>query len=131
MYQFGKASKAKLATIHPDLQKILSAAIKHIDFTIVEGMRTLETQKEYVRIGRSKTLNSKHLEQDDGYSHAVDVAPWPIDWDNRERFIYLQGIIKGIACEMGIDIRSGIDWDGDGDITDTSFFDGPHIELKR
>jgi hypothetical protein len=61
----------------------------------------------------------------------VDAAPYPIDWNNTERFAYMQGLIKGIAMAKGIKIRSGIDWDGDGDITDHSFMDYPHFELDE
>jgi len=62
-------------------------------------------------------------------SVAVDIAPYPIDWNNIERFAQLGGIIKGIAHTKGVKIRCGFDWDCDGDITDHSFMDWPHIEL--
>lgn len=136
-YRYSKASKAKLATCHPDIQKIYNEAIKLIDLTILEGVRTKEQQEEYVRTGKSKTMHSKHLKQIDGTSHAVDAAPYPINWSNRERFAYYQGIIRGLAHMMHAHgeiehvTRSGIDWDSDGELTDHSFFDGPHVELKK
>lgn len=130
MYKFSKKSLERLNTCHPDLQRICRELIKIMDVTILEGIRTKEQQLEYFRIGRSKTKNSKHLKQQDGYSHAVDLAPWPIDWNDRERFIYMQGMIRGIAQQLGIEVRSGIDWDSDGNIKDHNFFDGPHIELR-
>jgi len=130
MYKFGKKSKEKLATIHPDLQRICNELIKIMDVTVLEGVRTKDRQEELVSMGMSKTMNSKHLAQDDNYSHAVDLAPFPIEWKDRERFIYMQGMIRGIAQQLGIEIRSGIDWDSDGVIKDHSFFDGPHVELK-
>lgn len=130
MYKFSKRSLNILKTCHPDLQKICYELIKIMDVTVIEGVRSIEKQKEYVRTGKSKTMNSKHLEQTDKFSHAVDLAPYPIDWSDRERFIYMQGIIKGIAQQLGIKIRSGIDWDSDGVIKDHTFFDGPHIELR-
>ena len=129
MPKFSKKSKDLLSKAHPDLQIIYNELIKIMDVTILETLRTKETQEEYVRTGKSKTMKSKHLEQDDGFSHAVDAAPWPIDWNDRERFVYMQGMIRGIAHAKGIKVRSGIDWDSDGQIKDHTFFDGPHTEL--
>jgi len=129
MYKFGKRSQQKLSTCHPDIQRICNELIKIMDVSVLEGIRTQERQQELVDTGMSKTMNSKHLDQGDGYSHAVDLAPYPIDWNDRERFIYMQGMIRGIAQQLGIKVRSGIDWDSDGNIKDHSFFDGPHFEL--
>jgi peptidoglycan L-alanyl-D-glutamate endopeptidase CwlK len=135
-FKYSSKSLAKLNTCHPDLQKILKKAIKHYDITILEGIRTKERQEELVRTGMSKTMNSKHLDQGDGYSHAVDCALWPIDWNDRDRFVFLQGYLKGLADQMKESgeithtLRLGVDWDGDGNIKEHSFFDGPHIELS-
>lgn len=126
----------RLKTCHPDLQKILMEAIKYYDVTIIEGIRTKERQEELVRTGMSKTMNSMHLDQGDGYSHAVDCAIWPIDWKDRERFVLLQGFLKGIAVmlkkngEITHNLRLGTDWDNDGNIKEHSFFDGPHVEIR-
>ena len=130
MYKFSSKSKAKLNTCHPDIVKICNELIKMMDVTVLEGVRTKEQQEEYVRTGKSKTLNSKHLKQADGYSHAVDLAPYPIDWNDGQRFAYMQGMIRGIAQQLGIKVRSGIDWDVDGETKDHTFFDGPHFEIK-
>lgn len=134
-YKYGVKSLERLKTVHPDLQKILNIAIKNYDITILEGVRTKERQEELFKAGKSKTLESKHLKQKDGYSHAVDCALTPVNWEDRERFVLLQGYLRGIADalyesgEIKHKIRMGIDWDGDGDIKEHSFFDGPHIEL--
>ena len=130
-YRYSSKSAATLATCHPDIQKVFNEAIKHWDITILEGIRTKEKQEEYFRTGRSKTMKSKHLDQGDGYSHAIDAVPYPIDWENRERFILFAGKIIGLAKAMGVDLISGIDWDDDGDISDHTFFDSPHFELKK
>jgi len=131
MYKFSKKSLEKLHTCHPDLRRIANELIKIMDVTVVEGVRSFETQKEYVRTGKSKTLDSKHLEQDDGHSHALDMVPYPVDYSDTLRFAYMQGIIRGIAHSMDIKVRSGIDWDSDGEIKDHTFFDGPHMELDE
>ena len=134
-FNYSSTSQSKLNSCHPDIQKLLNKAIKHYDITILEGVRSVERQTELVRTGKSKTMKSKHLEQDDGYSHAVDCALYPIDWNDRERFVFLQGYIKGLADamyesgEISHKLRLGVDWDNDGNIKEHSFFDGPHIEL--
>lgn len=137
MYKYGKKSQEHLATLHPDLQKILNIAIKYYDITILEGVRDIERQKELVRTGMSKTMDSKHLKQADGYSHAVDCAIHPIDWSDRERFVLLQGFLKGVSDmlydqgQISHRLRLGVDWDNDGNIKEHSFFDGPHVELVK
>lgn len=130
-YKYSKRSQARLATCHPDLQRLLNEAIKHYDITILEGVRSVERQKELVADGKSKTMNSRHLPDENGYSNAVDCALYPINWNDRERFVLLQGFLNGLAKGMGIELRLGVDWDMDGNIKEHSFFDGPHIELAR
>lgn len=130
MPKFSQRSKDRLKGVHPKLVDVLNTAIQHVDFTVLEGLRTVERQEELVADGKSKTMNSKHLMQHDNFGHAVDVAPWPIDWNDRERFILLAGILRGIAISKGFDLRLGVDWDGDLDVKEHSFFDGPHLELK-
>jgi hypothetical protein len=135
MYRYSKTSQAKLATVHPDLQRLFNEAIKHLDIKILEGARSFQTQRAYFESGASSTMNSKHLIQSDGYSHAVDSAPWPINWNTKdtrvagEWYLYA-GFLKGLAQGMGIEIRIGADWDGDFDIHDQKFDDLVHIELK-
>lgn len=134
MPKFGSRSKRRLEGVHPDLVEVLNEAIKYVDFTILEGVRSTDRQQELFDDGKSKTLNSKHLEQDDGYGHAVDLALYHKDrpnvrWDDRDGFVALAFFIKGIATQMGIKIRLGVDWDGDFNIGEHSFFDGPHMEI--
>lgn len=131
MYRFSKRSLQKLGTVHPDMQKVVMRVMEMqvMDFTILEGVRTMERQEQLVRDGKSKTFNSKHLEQDDGYSHAVDIAPWPIDWKDSTRFYILNGLMRAAAHEEGVKIRTGADWDRDGLTKDQSFHDLPHYEL--
>jgi len=130
MYSFGKRSKANLETCHDDIQDILAEAIKVVDFTVLCGHRGRAEQDKAFHEGRSKLKypQSKHNKSP---SLAVDIAPYPIDWQNKERFYYLMGIIKGIAHTKRIEIRSGCDWDNNGDITDQTFNDLPHFEILK
>lgn len=126
---YSVASREKLNTVHPDLRAIFELANKHWAHTIVYGARTPAEQKILVETGFSKTLNSKHLIQPDGFAHAVDAVPDPIDWKDRERILYFAGFILGIAAARGIAIRHGGDWNQNRQVKDESFFDGAHFEL--
>ena len=137
MPEFSSRSRSRLSTCHPDLRFLFNAVVKRWDCTILEGVRDLATQEEYVRTGKSKTMNSLHLLQADGWSHAVDVAPYPVDWQDAKGFALFAGKVLGMAelyYEQGLikhRIRSGVDWDGDGNVREHSFFDGPHFELVK
>ena len=142
MPKFGKKSKSLLEQVHPDLQLVLNTAIDIIDFTILDStIRTLEQQKQFVKEGKSKTLNSKHLKKfvakyNKEYSFAVDCCPYPIDWNDRERFCLMAGIILGVAKVLKDEglIKSNIVWGGDwnknGITKDEKFSDCPHFEIK-
>jgi hypothetical protein len=127
-YRFGKSSQKQLETCHPIIQEILNEAIEYIDFSVLCGHRNKKAQTKAFNDGNSK-VQYPDSEHNSLPSLAADVAPYPIDWDNLVRFAYLMGVIKGIAHEKGYKIRTGIDWDNDGDITDHNFMDYPHFEL--
>ena len=124
MYSFGKRSRERLAECDPKLQEIMNEVIKIMDISILCGYRTKKDQEEAFEKGHSKLQypESKHNSKP---SKAVDIAPWDngIDWNNKESFHELAGIIKGIAHMKGIKIK----WGGDFN----SFFDGPHFELDE
>lgn len=127
---FGEASKAKLATCHPDLQKVLNEAIKHVNFSVTCGHRGQAEQDKAFAEGKSqiKFPSGKHNKLP---SLAVDVAPYPCDWNDECAFIWLNGFICGVAANMGINLRSGVDWDGDLNVKEHSLIDGPHVEIKE
>jgi len=124
MPSFSKQSLARLNSTDERLVRVFTEVVKHFDCTILEGKRTVDRQKMLVQQGKSKTMNSKHLTGD-----AVDVAPYPIDWNDRERFTYFAGYVMGIAAKMGIKLRWGGDWDRDTQVKDNSFDDLPHFEI--
>lgn len=119
-YSLGERSKKNLEGVHPDLVKVVERAIKltEQDFTVIEGLRTVERQRELLKQGFTKTMNSRHLT-----GHAVDIAPYPINWDNRDRFIEVSKFVKQAAKELGVAIVWGGDWKGSWDM--------PHYELDR
>ena len=125
MPRFGKRSKQRLKGVETKLVNVLNELIKIMDVTIIEGLRTQERQDELVAKGASKTRYSKHIQ-----GKAVDLAPYPIDWEDRERFHYMGGMVRGIAQELNVPVRWGGDWDSDGEIKDNSFDDLVHVEIK-
>ena len=125
---FSRLSRERLGTCDPRLQEILREAIRYTDFTVLVGHRGKEDQERAKADGFSKVgwPRSKHNHRP---SLAVDVAPYPIDWKNRERFYYLGGVLMGIALEKGFACRYGGDWNRNGEIRDESFHDLGHLEL--
>lgn len=118
MYRLGNKSKSKLQGVHPDLVAVVEKAIQltEQDFTVLEGLRSIDRQEELVATGKSKTMNSRHLT-----GHAVDLAPWPISWD-WEKFYPIADAMKEAAEDLGVEIEWGGDW--------KSFPDGPHFQLS-
>ena len=124
MYKFGKRSRERLKGVDTRLINVLNEMIKMMDVTIIEGVRTKERQAKLLKQGATKVKYSKHME-----GKAVDLAPYPIDWKNRDGFYYMGGMIRGIAKQLGLNIRFGGDWDSDGDTKDNSFDDLVHVEI--
>jgi len=127
MPQFGRRSKEQLSSCHSDLQRLFNEVIKHYDCTILEGYRSNENQLKAFNAGKSRIKSGgKHNQSP---SLAADVAPWPIDWKDKDRFYHFAGIVQGIAKMLNIKIRWGGDWDSDNDLKDQTLYDLPHFEL--
>lgn len=119
-FTLGEKSRANLKAVHHDLVRVVERAIQisEIDFTVLEGVRTIERQKELVAKGVSKTMKSRHLT-----GHAVDLGAidgGKVAW-NWPLYEKLAKAMKTAARELGIKIEWGGDWE--------SFKDGPHFQL--
>ena len=125
MPRFGRRSKERLKGVDVKLINVLNELVKIMDVTVIEGLRSQERQNELVAKGASKTKYSKHIQ-----GKAVDLAPYPIDWEDRERFHYMGGMVRGIGQQLNVNIRWGGDWDSDGETKDNSFDDLVHVEIK-
>ena len=119
-YKLGTRSLQNLSGVHPDLVAVVKLAISitEQDFTVIEGIRNINRQRELVKAGKSTTMNSRHIT-----GHAVDMVPWPVDWNDLERFEVMSEAMKQAAEELDIPIVWGGDW--------KSFYDAPHFELDR
>lgn len=116
----GSRSIKRLANVHPDLVRVVRAAAmqSNLDFCVLEGLRTLDRQKELLAQGATTTLKSRHLT-----GHAVDLAAMSggeIRWD-WPLYHKLAVIIKAAAAAEKVKIEWGGDW--------RKFKDGPHWQL--
>ena len=130
MPRFSTKSRSKLHTCDNRLVDLFNEVVKGFDCTIIEGHRGKKAQNEAFNKGNSKVRfpNGKHNQSP---SVAVDVAPYPIDWSDRDRFHYFSGYVLGIASQMGLKIRWGGDWDMDTKTKDNKFDDLVHFEIKE
>ena len=116
----GQRSLSRLEGVHPDLVRVVkkAALLSDLDFTVLEGLRTVERQKQLVNQGASRTMNSRHIT-----GHAVDLAPmiggevswaWP-------QYHRLAKIVMSAAADEKVPLVWGGSW--------RTFKDGPHWEL--
>ena len=133
MPKFSQSSKDKLNTCHKDLQTIFNEVVKHFDCTIICGHRTEDKQNAAYKKGFSKVKypNSRHNSLP---SMAADVIPWPISWSDHDRMRYFAGYVMGIARmlkgHITHEVRWGGDWDRDTELSDNTFQDLVHFELR-
>lgn len=162
-YGLGQRSLARLEGVHPVLIAVVKRAIELTtqDFTVFEGVRTLDRQKKLMASGASKTLNSMHIVSADRLGigkglvgHAVDLVPW-IDGQARWEWGAIYPIayaMRRAAVEQGI--ADHLNWGGIwdrwmSDLPGTEagiklgvsqyaarhpgpdFLDGPHFQLGR
>ena len=125
MPRFGKRSKERLKGVDAKLVNVLNELIKIMDVTIIEGLRSKERQSELLEKGATKVKYSRHMS-----GKAVDLAPYPVDWEDRERFYYFAGIVLGISRNLFVPIRWGGDWDMDHNFKDQTFDDLCHFEIS-
>jgi len=138
MPRFGRKSKERLESCHDDLQALFNTVICSIDCSVLCGHRGKEEQNKAVAEGRSKAEypNGRHNRKP---SHAIDVSPYPVDWNDLDRFYYFAGFVLATANflkdlgEISHNIRWGGNWRGFNngviDFSKNTFDDLPHFEL--
>jgi peptidoglycan LD-endopeptidase CwlK len=148
-FHLGASSLKRLEGVHESLVRVVkrAIAISPIDFTVLEGLRSLERQKQLKASGASKTLDSRHIT-----GHAVDIAPivdgkvswhWPL-------YFVLAKATRDAARIEGVPLEWGGCWDRQlNALSDdieaecngyaararasgkSPFLDGPHFQLPR
>lgn len=147
-FRYSKASLDRLSKVHPDMQRVAMLAIQlsEVDFSITQGLRTLEEQRRlygkgrtgaqcraagvperYASPGEKKvtwTMKSNHLS-----GNAIDVAPFvngKLEYDDSGKLGLWPKIAKAFkeaAARLDVSIEWGGDWKGT--------VDRPHFELVR
>ena len=116
-FMLSQASKSELQYVFPTLRNCVELAIQYttIDFRVLEGLRSVEAQRKAVASGNSRTMNSKHLKQSDGFAHAVDLVVLTdnkVDW-TFSLYANIALAMDKAATELGIagHVRWGCAWD--------------------
>lgn len=122
MYKFSERSLRNLKGVDEKLINLMIEvlSISLHDFGITEGLRTREKQKEYVRAGKSQTMDSYHLK-----GKAVDIVVYKdkkVTWDLKY-YKEIADMVKKIAVEKGLKITWGGDW--------KTLVDGPHFQIEN
>ena len=120
MPTLGSRSVIRLKGVHPDLVKVVQHAIEisEVDFTVLEGLRSIERQQALVKAGASQTLKSRHLT-----GHAVDLGAWvddQVDW-SWPLYSKIAKAMETASKQVGVPTEWGGNW--------TKFKDGPHFQL--
>jgi peptidoglycan L-alanyl-D-glutamate endopeptidase CwlK len=122
VYKFSNRSLNNLKGVDMKLVDLMTEVLQKspYDFGITEGLRTIEKQKEYVRTGKSQTMNSYHLK-----GKAVDIVVYKdgeVTWDLKY-YKEIADLVKRIAAEKGLKITWGGDW--------KTLVDGPHFQIEN
>lgn len=153
-FTLGAKSLGELRGVRPDLVKVVGRAIQitEQDFSVHDGLRTIEEQREYVKRGVSKTMNSMHMKQADGFGYAVDLVPYvngKLRWE-WEPIYHIAAAVRAAAEELAVNIVWGGVWDrnlndlpmGPMNLKQAvatyckrhpgpDFIDGPHFQLGK
>lgn len=129
-FKLSARSQSKLIGVRKPLVELVNRAleISEADFAVIEGLRSIEKQKENVRNGVSQTMKSKHLT-----GQAIDILPSSIKpgmkWELHHFYPVLDAFYRA-GEEQGVMLRFGINWKNDPSLPiETKFIDAPHIEL--
>lgn len=146
-FTLSSTSLKRLEGVDKRLVEVVKLALEKSkqDFVVVEGLRTMERQRELVKKGASMTMNSKHLT-----GHAVDLAPLvkgKVSW-NWNYFYAIAEAMRDAAEALDITVVWGGIWKPLNMTTSPAvtlvedymttcretgkkaFLDGPHFELR-
>ena len=154
MFKLSNRSLEKLEGVNPVLVDTVKRAIQlsKVDFGVIYGVRSLAEQEKLYKAGRSQTMKSRHLIQEDGTSHAVDLMAYDGSNPSWDIVMYddIADAMKAAAKETGAKICWGASWHieditkWDGTMEEAMnayvdlrrgqgrrpFIDGPHFQLN-
>lgn len=120
-FKLSQRSLDKMIGVNPKLVEVVKLAITKspLDFSISEGLRTVERQKELVAQKKSQTMKSRHI-----VGEAVDICvliDGKANWDF-ENYRIVADVFKDCAAELGVKITWGGEW--------VTLKDGPHFQIE-
>ena len=158
MFTLSNRSLQRLKGVNQVLVDITLLAIQKtkVDFGVTTGVRTIHTQQQLVQQGKSQTMNSYHLLQDDMTSWAVDLVAY-VDGEVCWEVNVYDDIADAMKeASQQVDRKNfRLRWGGAWSVPDIAnwdksmeeaqmsyidykrklkqrpFFDGPHFELNR
>lgn len=123
MPTFGPTSRKHLNDLDSRIQDVLNEAIKHTDFSIIDGHRDMERQNHYFNEGVSK-VRWPHSRHNSFPSQAVDIVPYPGGFENpNAAFDRMATYVLASASRLEVPLEWGGHWKG--------FPDYAHFELTR
>ena len=119
-FKLSQRSLDKMIGVNPKLVEVVKLAITKspLDFSVSEGLRTVERQKELVAQKKSQTMKSRHI-----VGEAVDICvliDGKANWDF-ENYRKVADVFKECAKELNTKITWGGDW---------KMLDGPHFQIE-
>ena len=127
------SSQKVLSQLDINLQRLMTTVRDEVaDISLITGYRGREEQNQKFAEGKSKVRfpDGKHNQSP---SKAVDFQPYPLPKRKEKLWAslaYIAGRAIEIGKQRGMSIRWGGDWDRDGDLTDQTFDDLYHLEVK-
>lgn len=129
-FPFGSRSKRVRSELCPELQFVTALIGDYMNTSLFQGFRN-EADQNLAYASKTSKLKWPHSKHNKTPSDAVDMAPYPINWDDVEGIRYFAGLVVGMAIPYGIELRNGGDWDQDGDVHDQELIDLVHFEVVR
>jgi peptidoglycan L-alanyl-D-glutamate endopeptidase CwlK len=108
-FKLSQRSIERLDGVKDQLVDVVVRAIEitTVDFGVTEGLRIIETQRQYVATGKSQTMESKHLTGD-----AVDLMAYingQVSWE-LNLYDNIADAMKQAAIEKNVALRWGAAW---------------------
>jgi len=135
MPEFGKRSRRNFAGVHPDIRRVFDIVVVFFDCACTSGVRTTEEQQKLFAQGRTEPgaivtncdgvekLSNHQVPPGEYFGMAVDVDPYPIDYNDRARYFAFAIVVKAVALALDVPLEWGGDWE--------RFPDLPHWQLVR
>ena len=127
--KYGKESRANIAELHPDLQRLLDrysdVAPAELDLKVIDAFRgEAEQNKAHAEGNSTKPWpESAHNKKP---ARAFDFTPFPFTtWDDLDQFLVRQGALRLVAAQHGIRLKPLISWNDPKRVT----WDAGHVEL--